>query len=291
MTHNAFNGISLQAGDQGVLMLHGLGASSLELARLAKHFHEQGFSVRAPDLQGYCFGTTTAPWPTWIEQAQEHLWEMQKTYETVSVVGISMGATLGLMLAERERLTSLVMLSAGLSYDGWAIPWYRFLIDWTQWIPFASAYEYQESEPFGIKNNETRAMVKRMMKLNHISESGAETLTLASLKEGRKFIQAALANLSDVVSPTLIIHAVDDESVHIRSAERVYQGIATTNKEFIYLGDSYHMITIDNERETVEQETTRFIKNIVNETLDRKAFDVPGILSAELRRYLKSQNK
>lgn len=289
MNHIKSNGIALQAGDQGVLMLHGLGASSLELTRLAKDLHAQGFSVHAPDLQGYCYGTPTQRWFSWIEQAQEHLWAMRKQYETVSVVGVSMGATIGLMLAERENLTSLVVLSAALSYDGWAIPWYQFLIDWTPWIPFAHVYEYKERDPFGIKNDETRAMVKRMMKLDHISESGAETITLESLIEGRKFIQATLRNISDIESPTLIMHAVDDESVHIRSAERVFEQIHAREKEFIYLGDSYHMITIDNEREIVHQETLRFLKKMVNESLDRKVFEVPGILSPELRRYLKKQ--
>ena len=289
MTHIKTNGIALHAGDQGVLMLHGLGASSLELTRLAKDLHDQGFSVRAPDLQGYCFGTPNQPWSSWMAQTQEHLWDMRKRYETVSVVGVSMGATLGLMLAQREPLTALVVLSAALSYDGWAIPWYQFLMDWTQWIPFSDIYQYKERDPFGIKNDETRAMVKRMMKLDHISESGAETLTLASLKEGRRFIQATLQNMADIDSPTLIMHAVDDESVHIRSAERVFEQIKSLHKEFIYLGDSYHMITIDNERETVHQETTRFLRKMVNEALDRKAFDVPGVLSPELRRYLKKQ--
>jgi len=126
-----------------------------------------------------------------------------------------------------------------------------------------------------------------MMKLDHISESGAETITLASLKEGRKCIAATLSNIGDIDSPTLIMHAVDDESVHIRSAERVFDQIRIHQKEFVYLGDSYHMITIDNERETVHQETTRFLKKMVNESLNRKAFDVPGVLSPELRRYLK----
>jgi len=167
MTNNKSNGIALEAGDQSVLMLHGLGASSLELTRLAKDFHEQGFSVRAPDIQGYCFGTPQESWQSWIDQAQAHFWEMRKQYETVSVVGVSMGATIGMMLAARETFTSLVVLSAALSYDGWAIPWYQFLINWTAWIPFSSRYEYKEREPFGIKNDETRAMIKRMMKSSH----------------------------------------------------------------------------------------------------------------------------
>jgi len=289
MTNNKSNGIALEAGDQSVLMLHGLGASSLELTRLAKDLHAQGFSVRAPDIQGYCFGTPQQHWPSWVAQAQAHLWEMRKQYETVSVVGVSMGATMGMWLATREPLTSLVVLSAGLSYDGWAIPWYQFLIDWTAWIPFANRYEYKEREPYGIKNDETRAMVKRMLKLDHISETGAETISLDRLIEGRKFISETLSLVPNISAPTLIMHAVDDESVHIRHAENVFKRLASLDKELIYLGDSYHMITIDNERETVHQETLRFLKRTVNQTLDRQVFEVPGVLSPELRRYFKKQ--
>lgn len=289
MTNNKSNGIALEAGDQSVLMLHGLGASSLELTRLAKDFHEQGFSVRAPDIQGYCFGTPQESWQSWIDQAQAHFWEMRKQYETVSVVGVSMGATIGMMLATRETFTSLVVLSAALSYDGWAIPWYQFLINWTAWIPFSSRYEYKEREPYGIKNDETRAMIKRMMKLDHISESGAEIITLNTLIEGRKFISETLRYVSEINTPTLIMHAVDDESVHIRNAENLLAQIRSSDKELIYLGNSYHMITIDNERETVHQETLRFIKNKVNETLERQVFEIPHVVSPELRRFLKQQ--
>ena len=49
------------------------------------------------------------------------------------------------------------------------------------------------------------------------------------------------------------------------------------------------MITIDNERDTVYQETARYLKKIANETLERSAFELPEILSLDLRRYLKKQ--
>lgn len=270
-------------------MLHGLGASSIELARLAKDFHQQGFSVFAPDIEGYCYGTPAQPWASWVAQAQQHLHAMRQQYRSVSVLGLSMGATLALALAQREKVQSLALLSTALSYDGWAMPWYKFLLDWSSWLPFANRYQFVEDEPYGIKNEEMRAMVKRAMKSEHISESGSEILTMHYITEGRKLIKEARKHMSHIEAPVLFVHAVDDETVHIRNAEQAYEQVSSRHKDFIYLGDSYHMITVDNERETVSQESIRFLKKMVNETLDTPAFEVPSIQSAELRRLMRKR--
>lgn len=283
------NGIHLEAGPHCVLMLHGLGASSVELARMAKDLHQHGFSVFAPDITGYCFGTPGEPWDAWLAQAQNHLWQLRKHHRTVSVVGVSMGATLAMVLAQREDLDALVLLSTALSYDGWAMPWYRFLLDWAPWLPFASRYTYEEEEPYGVKNEEMRAMVKRAMKSAHISESGSEILTMHYITQGSKLIKEALKHVPDVDAPVLFVHAVDDETVHIRNAEWAYRHVSSSQKDFIYLGDSYHMITVDNERETVSLETVRFLKKTVNENLNEPAFEVPTVQSPELRRALRKR--
>ena len=283
------NGIHLEAGPHCVLMLHGLGASSVELARMAKELHQQGLSVYAPDIQGYCFGTPAEPWSDWVAQTQQHLWDLRQYYQSVSVVGVSMGATLAMALAQRESVDALVLLSTALSYDGWAMPWYRFLLNWAPWLPFASRYTYIEDEPYGVKNEEIRAMVKRAMKSNHISESGSEILTMHYITEGRKLIKDAVKRISRIDAPVLFVHAVDDETVHVRNAEWAYRRVSSSQKDFIYLGDSYHMITVDNERETVSLETARFLKQSINNALETPAFEVPSVLSPELRRALRKR--
>lgn len=73
----------------------------------------------------------------------------------------------------------------------------------------------------------------------------------------------------------------------ICNTDWAYKHIASESKEILYLGDSYHMITVDNERETVSQETARFLKKMVNNSTGESAFDMPTIQSAELRRYLR----
>ena len=268
-------------------MLHGLGANSTELVRLAKDLHGQGFTVVAPNIRGYCYGSPIAGWDDWIATVQAHYWALKHTHDSVSVVGLSMGATLALALAQREELTSAVFLSAALAYDGWAMPWYQFLSKFAAWIPFAGLYKFHEAEPYGVKNTEMRAMIKRAMQKDHMSESGVDVLSVKYLLEGQRLIRDVRDNIDEVSCPSLVIHAVDDETVHIRNAQWLFKHIASAHKDMLYLGDSYHMITVDNERETVSQETARFLKRSINQAVGREVFDLPPVQSAELRRYLR----
>lgn len=272
-----------------MLMLHGLGANELELQRLAKDLHTSGFSVVIPCIEGYTYGTHPQPWPVWIDQVLELIYKLEKEYATVSVVGISMGATLGMVAAQRHSkpLTSLVLLSVSLAYDGWSMPWYRGLLEISAWLPFVNNYRLKESEPYGVKNDEMRALIKATLKSQGVAESGVGEIGYAHIKQGQFLMREARENAQAIDCATLVIHAVDDEIVHIRNAEWVYREMSSKDKEIIYLGDSYHMITIDNERDTVSQETIRFLKKSVNSQLDKPAFDVPSIKSSHIRRLLR----
>lgn len=281
--------LNLDAGSHCVLMLHGLGAAPLELARLAQDAHQEGFSVRVPLIDGYGYGSAPQHWGHWRDQVLTHYWACQKSHDTVAVLGVSMGATLALLLAELENPTAVVALSAALGYDGWAIPWYHGLLSLARWIPFADRYEYVEREPYGLKNPETRAMIARRLKSQHISEVGAERLHLRLIQEGKKLIKWVKTHAHDVHAPLLFMHAIDDESVHIRNPQAFHDQAASLDKSFIYLGDSYHMITIDNERDLVRKESLRFLKNAVNQAVGQPVFEVPSIQTYELRRQLESR--
>jgi len=269
-------------------MLHGLGANELELQRLAKDLHASGFSVVIPSIQGYTYATPPQNWSTWVDQVLPHIWELEKQYATVSVVGLSMGAVLAMAAAQRHSrpLAGLVLLSASLAYDGWSMPWYRFLLGISSWLPFVNNYRLKESEPYGVKNEEMRAAIKATLKSQAISESGVGEIGFQLIKQGQLLIHDARDKVRLIDCPTLVMHAVDDEIVHIRNAEWVYRQIRSEEKEIIYLGDSYHMITIDNERETVSQETNRFLKKSVNSQLDKPVFEVAPIKSSQMRRLL-----
>ncbi len=64
----------------------------------------------------------------------------------------------------------------------------------------------------------------------------------------------------------------------------MFNQIHSKHKEFIYLGDSYHLITIDNQRQTVFNEVERFFCANINAITHSDAFDIPKIYSKELKR-------
>jgi carboxylesterase len=283
--------LHLDAGPHAVLLIHGMGANIIEITRLAQALHAAGFSVFAADIQGFCHGMPVSQWESWLKQVIGHFHALRQRYDTVSVVGVSMGATLALALAERERPDSLVLLSTALAYDGWGLPWYHFLLKMLPLVPFKNRYRYRETEPYGVKNLEVRTMVKRALQSDQVSEMGGESMSLQHIVQGRRLIAHVREHIAAVSSPTLLMHAVEDETVSVRHAEWVFEHIASANKDIIYLGDSYHMITIDNERDTVMHETERFIKRTLNAVLPAPAFELAPILSRELRRLLKGAGK
>ena len=75
--------------------------------------------------------------------------------------------------------------------------------------------------------------------------------------------------------------------MHPRHAQFVFDHASSSDKELIYLGDCYHMITVDNERDTVFYETDLFIKRCINAKLARPVFDIPQQMSRSLGRLAK----
>jgi carboxylesterase len=244
-----------------VLLLHGLASSPLELRYLARYLQGEGFTVCAPAIEGYSAGSHELPMERWVENAVREFDALAARYERVSVCGLSIGGALALRLIRaRPNAQALVLLSLTLSYDGWAIPWYRFLLDWAYYTPLRSRYRYREAEPFGLRNEALRAKIARAMQRNAFSEVGPSTISLLALHEASRLSHAARKEVSAIENDTLVIHAIDDETSSPRNPRYVIDHIGASFLRTVWLDDSYHMITSDNEREIVARETALFLR-------------------------------
>ena len=279
----------LEAGPHGVLVLHGLGSNFLEVAGLARHLNGNGFTVHVPVVSGYSFGANddTSTWAQWVDSAEKSYWQLKEQCETVSVVGLSMGATLGLMLTARVKPTSSVFLSTCLAYDGWAIPWYSFLLRLAPYFSYLKRYQFSESEPFGIKNADRRQKVKNALETKKIADIGAHSLDYQQLSQGIALMDATWKILPQVETPALFIHSVDDETAHPKRVVWAMNEISSPVKRLHQLGNCYHMITVDLEKESVYYETNRFLQQEVNVTLDEPAFEFSPVVLQELKNYLR----
>ena len=65
-----------------------------------------------------------------------------------------------------------------------------------------------------------------------------------------------------VKSPVLLIHSLEDDLTSVKSSEFVYDTISSAYKQFIKLEDSYHVVTLDNEKKFVAEKTFDFIERL-----------------------------
>lgn len=250
-----------------VLLLHGLCGTYVELgAIIPKALKQQGYTVSSLDIPGYSANlvdpSVTPNWEDWCDTVDAELTRLKETHETISICGLSMGATLALAAAvRRSDILAVVALSPILRYDGWAIHWGAALIN----IPFLLGFRnwsYKESEPFGLKNVEMRRRVALSIKEKGVAEIGAAAIPARQLYAAHKLMAYVRKTLSSIRSDILVIHAIDDETAAPRNAEQIINQVSSEIRKVIWLGDCYHIITFDNEREIVVNETVRFIQKV-----------------------------
>lgn len=254
--------INLVAGEDAVLLLHGLASSPLEMRYVAKMLHRDGFSVAVPHVPGYGYGGKATDWRQWRDYALNAHDRLKRDYRTVSVGGLCIGAVLALSLAiEKGRdIVALSLLSTTLDYDGWSVPWYRFLLPLGFYTPLRYVYAYPEREPYGLKNEALRQRVARAMRQGPLTEVGPTSIPLSYVYQATRLIRHVKRGIGRVDVPTLVLHAIDDDTASVKSADFVARHIGSQVVRKIFLDDSYHIVTMDNERELVARETCNFFR-------------------------------
>jgi len=256
--------IDLEGGDHAVLLIHGLTGSPFELKPLAKKLHKNGFTVIAPCLAGH--GSTiknliNTTWLDWHATVQQEFRKLKKEHETVSVAGLCMGALLALYLAytEQPNVSSIATLSTTIFYDGWSLPWYRFLLPLSYYPPikYFYSYEYKEREPYGVKNERMREQIKKVLNENSAAYSSFPS---QSMHELFKLIKTVKKTIHKVNVPTLILHALEDDMASVRNADYVEHNIGSATVRKVLLKDTYHMLTLDNQKDYVADESVRFFR-------------------------------
>lgn len=70
-----------------------------------------------------------------------------------------------------------------------------------------------------------------------------------------------------VTAPAIIIHAAEDDVASPRNPQYIAAHLGSKRIETIMLHNSYHMITVDNDREQVASETIRFLRKHIKSKL------------------------
>jgi carboxylesterase len=85
----------------------------------------------------------------------------------------------------------------------------------------------------------------------------------SSMHELFRLIREVKKELPAIRTPALILHSSEDDLTSVKNPDYVEGKIGSKIVRKIILDDSYHMMTIDNQKDRVAEETIKFFKEQV----------------------------
>lgn len=225
------------------MVCHGFTGSPVSMRPWADHLVEQGFSVRLPLLPGH--GThwrdaNRTTWPDWYAEVERAYDDLKSRCAKVFAVGLSMGATLALRLAEEkgDGLSGVVLVNPTVSMprrDGMLLP---------------VAGRILSNFP----------AIGDDIKKQGVSEEAYDRTPLKAALSLKKLQRLVRADLDKVTQPLLLLHSADDHVVPPVNSAIVYAGVGSADKREVVLTDSYHVATLDHDAERIFAESVEFIR-------------------------------
>ena len=244
-----------EGGDVGVLLIHGLTGTPVEMRYIGKGLHKAGYTVYGVQLPGHCGDEAdllATSWQDWVAGVERALDALRQKVGKVFVGGLSMGAIMSLHLAAKhpDKVDGLLLYGPTLRYDGWTIPWYSFLLKLLINTPIGYNYRFMEKHPYGIKDERLRRRVVQNMLSGNSADAGLAGTPARALREMWRLVAQVKKQLPSIRKPALVLHAREDDVSGIGNAYYIARHLAGP-VDISLLDDSYHMITVDRQREVV----------------------------------------
>ena len=269
-THVVDNGFVLN-GTKGkaILLVHGMTGTPHEMRFIANYLNRAGFTIHCPRLANHGAPLDILKWTKWeafYRTVKDEYLKMRGNYEHVYAGGLSMGALLALLLADefKGEIKGVSCLSPTLFYDGWNSPWYRHLLPVAYFTPLKYFFYFKEEPPYGIKNEAIRRRIHEFFdraelnNLNSVDQFGYPYFPVSLLYQLKRVVWYLSDRLKNIETPVQIMQAKDDDMTSIRNSQYIYDRVSSPKKELVLLENCYHIITADQERQTVALKMAEF---------------------------------
>lgn len=262
-----------------LVLFHGLASMPKEFGLLAHTLRRDGVRMQAPLVPGYSAGmqSTCVRWQAWVDAAGRRLDDLNaESSEPFVLGGMCAGAMLALAVAARRPLPGLrgfALLSPLFAYDGWALPWWYALRPVAYTTGIDRFFVMHEREPYGLRNERMRAMVRRQMAAGGTSLVGPGTVPLRVVRESERLSARARVLLPYLAHPVQVQHARQDEICRLQSVRKALAHAPPGMLSLHVLENSYHMITADNDRHLVADRLSAFMQGLESHGPDSAPFE------------------
>ncbi|MDA2986935.1 MAG: alpha/beta fold hydrolase [Candidatus Nanopelagicales bacterium] len=234
-------------GPVGVLVLHGFTGSPKSVTPWGRALAEQGWAVSVPLLPGH--GTrwqdmNQTTWQDWYHEAERALRDLRSTCDTVFVMGLSMGGSLALKLAEEhgDDIRGLALVNPAVHTerpDRFLLPILHHIIGGFPGI----------SNDIAKPGQDEGAYDRIPLKAAH------------SLSQMWRDVKADLPRIS---TPLLLFRSAEDHVVEPSNAAWILDHVSSDDVAEVVLPDSYHVATLDYDAEIIVRDSIDFVRRLTS---------------------------
>lgn len=224
-----------------MLLVHGFTGSPASLRPLAEQLASAGFRVELPLLPGH--GTTwqdmsRTEWPDWYAEAERAFLRLAAGCSQVFVLGLSMGGSLALRLAERRPVAGVVLVNPSVGSRDPAMLAVPLLSRFVASIP---AIGDDIAKPGVTEHAYTRTPLRAVVSMT------------ALWRDVR-------SHLGRVTAPLLLIRSVTDHVVDPSSAVAILSSVSSAERTEHLLHRSFHVATLDYDADEIASLTEAFVR-------------------------------
>lgn len=235
------------------LLIHGLTGTPYEMRHLGERLAARGVRVRGVKLAGHAGlpeELGAVGYDHWYESVVNGLEELRQYGEPIVVVGLSMGAVLSARLAadQSESVAGLAMLAPAF------------------FLPRSTSIALRGLR--GVLGSITERIYLFNPGASDIHDAAARSIhpncRLMPLSAPMRLLDLTAVvkpMLSRITQPALVMHARRDHTCPMRkNVDYVMKHLASAEKRAVELEESYHVITVDSEKERVVDEVAGFVE-------------------------------
>jgi carboxylesterase len=232
-----------EGNSTGVLVIHGFTGCTQSMLPYGKALAARGYTVLGPRLPGH--GTTvedmaSRKYTEWTAETERALQELCGHCAPVFVTGLSMGGTITLTLAAHfgDKITGIIPINA--------------LALTEPLLRLAPILKYLLKTRPGVGSDIKRPEGK---------ESCYDQVPLPAVPELTALLKVMRAGLPGVRVPALVIASRQDHVVkEPANAEYIMANLGSKDKKLLWLENSYHVATLDNDAEFIFEQAAQFIE-------------------------------
>lgn len=243
-------------GDLGCLLIHGFTGTPYEMRYLGERLHAAGYTVHAVRLAGHAGKIeelASVRWRDWYDSVEEGLALLRRTCRHTVAIGLSLGSLLALRLAHAhpQAVSGVVLLSTVLVL---ANPWARRVGPVLRSVlPVLPRRWRAVAKPASdIADADARRV-----------HPGYRALPWPGILQLLRLQREVRALLPAIRQPALAIHGSQDHTAPIENLTLLRR--LPNLRATVVLPASYHVITVDVDKERVAAETLQFIESVVGQ--------------------------